>query len=524
MKPIKKSEKGQILILLVLAIIGLLGITALALDGSMIYADRRFTQSVADSASLSGGNQVKEYFGSGNITDAEIDACTDEEIKDATVLALNEAISRAREHYPEIENKEIKIEDLDLSTLPVFTIKSGVIDLAGHEFSVTCKNAGDSLIVNVELTSQTNTAFAHLIYKGLARNTVHAETEVLTNRSLTGGYAIISLGQGCGNKVGGTTVNGTPNITIHDGGACSNSCTKITGNSTVDSDGPINYDILNGYTGPGQPSVDPAPTPIEDDCIDTNPFAPLFAQLEAACASMPRGVMVKDTAANGYKRTYFQGNYAGIKQTTDETMTFMPGLYCLTKGRGQDGPNAMTINGGTIYGEDVTFVILEGDVSVGGNAGVADLIILKAPQDLNNDKIIDGNVNAPTEMCIKTNPSSPGPNETPVKLDGTCPADYTPKMTANLAKAPFLFYVRDWGTTNNLPKISLLGTSASAYDGIVYAPTSDVVIGGTSTGVTAKYGTSIIGFTVTISGTSFVDVTALTKGVPSVSGWLDFLK
>jgi Flp pilus assembly protein TadG len=50
----KRNESGQILILLALALVGLLGFTALAIDGSMVYTDRRYDQSAADSASLAG--------------------------------------------------------------------------------------------------------------------------------------------------------------------------------------------------------------------------------------------------------------------------------------------------------------------------------------------------------------------------------------------------------------------------------------------------------------------------------------
>jgi hypothetical protein len=46
------SERGQAMILIVLAIVGLIGITALAVDGGMFYADRRRAQNAADSAVL----------------------------------------------------------------------------------------------------------------------------------------------------------------------------------------------------------------------------------------------------------------------------------------------------------------------------------------------------------------------------------------------------------------------------------------------------------------------------------------
>src|SRR5574340_532241 len=58
MKTVHSSEKGQIVVLLVLVLLGLLGFTALAIDGGMIYADRRYMQSSADAASLAGGGFI----------------------------------------------------------------------------------------------------------------------------------------------------------------------------------------------------------------------------------------------------------------------------------------------------------------------------------------------------------------------------------------------------------------------------------------------------------------------------------
>jgi uncharacterized membrane protein len=48
----KKSEKGQAIVLLVLSFVVLLGFAALAIDGSMIYSDRRTAQNAADAAAF----------------------------------------------------------------------------------------------------------------------------------------------------------------------------------------------------------------------------------------------------------------------------------------------------------------------------------------------------------------------------------------------------------------------------------------------------------------------------------------
>ena len=63
----KASEKGQALVLITLAAIGLFAFAALAIDGSAVFSDRRHAQNAADTASLEaaltkvrGGNWATE--------------------------------------------------------------------------------------------------------------------------------------------------------------------------------------------------------------------------------------------------------------------------------------------------------------------------------------------------------------------------------------------------------------------------------------------------------------------------------
>ena len=46
------SERGQVLVIIVIAMFGLIGITGLAIDGSRAYSDRRHAQNAADTAAL----------------------------------------------------------------------------------------------------------------------------------------------------------------------------------------------------------------------------------------------------------------------------------------------------------------------------------------------------------------------------------------------------------------------------------------------------------------------------------------
>ena len=50
--PTSRSERGQAIVLIVVALIGLIAITGLVVDGGMAYADRRQAQNAADSAAL----------------------------------------------------------------------------------------------------------------------------------------------------------------------------------------------------------------------------------------------------------------------------------------------------------------------------------------------------------------------------------------------------------------------------------------------------------------------------------------
>ena len=48
------SERGQVLVIIALAMIGLIAMTGLAIDGSMVLSDRRNAQNAADTAVLAG--------------------------------------------------------------------------------------------------------------------------------------------------------------------------------------------------------------------------------------------------------------------------------------------------------------------------------------------------------------------------------------------------------------------------------------------------------------------------------------
>jgi len=152
MKTHLPSERGQAIVLIVLSILGLIGITALAVDGGMNYADRRRAQNAADSAVLAAALAMAR---GGNFENA--------------------ALSRAQEGG--YENDGMKSE-VQVHTPPI----SGPY-------------AGNSEYLQVVITSRRKTYFGSVIGIRELTNTVEAVARAKPPewRPIMNGYAVISL-------------------------------------------------------------------------------------------------------------------------------------------------------------------------------------------------------------------------------------------------------------------------------------------------------------------------------------------
>jgi len=125
-----KNERGQAMVLVVFAIIGMLAIAGLAIDGGRLHAQRRQVQNAADAASLAGTRELLEARG---------DMCEDDsislgELDDRVALAVLDYAQKNgvnREDATEIEGwyvdadsnavkrvgfRELQTEDLAITT------------------------------------------------------------------------------------------------------------------------------------------------------------------------------------------------------------------------------------------------------------------------------------------------------------------------------------------------------------------------------------------------------------------------
>ena len=208
----------------------LLGFTALAIDGSMLYSDRRYVQNVADAAALSAAGKAALSLENDQI-DYDNWVCGRAEINAAEGIAEAAAIDRAADN--DITNGF----DFDISD------GHGVVAACGVDNS---ESPPDQFIdITVQITFDTNTNFAHLLYPGSLTNTVEAVARAAPaqRRSIVGGgdVAIMGLKPDSDPNDGDPECNdstvkfhGTNLVDIRGGDVHSNACVRFNGTPDVD--------------------------------------------------------------------------------------------------------------------------------------------------------------------------------------------------------------------------------------------------------------------------------------------------
>ncbi|MGB9800717.1 MAG: pilus assembly protein TadG-related protein [Thermanaerothrix sp.] len=348
----RRSERGQIIILLALALVGLLVVAALATDGAQIYTHRRYVQNVADAASLSGGGAALNFMElrSGNNRNVTYDtfSCSSPKVQQAMAIALNQAVAQAAAlGYSGLETNN---------------------PATRHGVVVTCNSQpyNKYLRVKVVLTSQVNTSFLRLIGIDQLTTTNVAETEIWPRHNIGWGNAIVSLKETCGQNNGGVFIDGTSEIDIEQGGIHSNSCLEANGTVDVEvSGGGITlYDSAARIVG--NASLNPTP-------LGSQPRL----TVDLPNITCPTGSAQSVSVSNNDNVTLNPGNYSQIKMTGG-TLSFNPGLYCLS--------GDFEVNGGTVEGYGVTFYLKSGGVRINGKA----VVKLMAPNAYDNDEGYNG--------------------------------------------------------------------------------------------------------------------------------------
>lgn len=304
----KKHEKGQALILIVLAIVGMIGLTAMAVDGGMAYTERRQAQNAADSAALDaalakirGGNWQAEGLALAASNGFDNNGTTN------TVVVNN----------------------------PPTTGCNGV----GNPYT------GNAQYVQVMITTSTQTYFGPVVGITEVNNCVEAiaRAKPADVQPMVFGNAIVTL------KPSGTStfwMHGNPSMTTIGGGVFVNSSTNcgFTSNGVPDLTTP-NITMVAGQSCPQMAGVG----------VTYN--AP---QMTYPPDNLPNPVCSGNAVKNG--NTLNPGTVNGSFPPSGVTV-LNPGVYCVN--------GSFTLNGNdTLTGSEVVIVMNSGNIRWNGNGAL----------------------------------------------------------------------------------------------------------------------------------------------------------
>jgi hypothetical protein len=340
-----KRERGQIMVLVALGLVGLLGFTALALDMGMAYADRRQAQNAADAAALAGARYAGNWLrGNGGVCSGFGDV-QKQEIRQTALSGLGN-------YYP-ATNTTVSVSNCTAS----------------------------EVVVTVDLAHTVRGA----VFQRDTTNMVQAVTRVKTG-PMAEGFGLVSLGDSCGNGSGGLqmTFDGGVDVIVNGGGIFSNSCIEVNGNSgTVEAhDGDILY-----YAGVDDPHnvLNPPAEKVEYQI-------PIYdiPELPANCDHIPADHRFGAHTGGG---SIEYGVYDSISTQNRDDLILGPGLYCITGSLSMNGNirgNGVTIylkSGGIDFegGEKVTLSAPAQDVTT--NYGVPGLLIYEDPSNSSELKL-----------------------------------------------------------------------------------------------------------------------------------------
>jgi Flp pilus assembly protein TadG len=456
----KLNEKGQALVLIALAAVGLFGFAALAIDGSRVYSDRRHAQNAADTSALAAAlARIRASGGNPAPSQATINTATFD-------AALNRASTNG---YQNDSDSTVEVHICNEPTLnPPCAGLPGDADPADY--------------VQVKVVSTIPMTFARVIGWTHVTSTVTAIAHASSAlpKPLLNGAALAAL-----KRDGDATLtgNGVVHLDVINSGVFNNSsgncATRINGASgsyTVDTSFQL---VSGGYcSGAGNNQLNPVQTASQI------PYPPAWALAiptpTITCSG--NGISAQaayDPSKNTY--TFTPGNYPnGLNISTTGGVHFSPGSYCFG--------NSVTINGtADVIANFVRFKITGGTFSTKGNSKFAcdDLLVY-----INGGTGIDFNGNGRVDCNNVTFFAETGSvtwnGNASVSMNAPKGGDYE-----NL-----LIYM-PYGNTNDL-KIN--GNSSNALTGSIIGISAPVTISGNSG--TAGLRTQIIGYTVDLAGSS----------------------
>jgi hypothetical protein len=326
MKTRDENQRGQILIILAVALVALMAITALAIDGSMVLNERRQDQSTADSSALAGAGAAVQVLKDHSPQEFY---CGSSLGANASVVAMLAAQNSALADGVALVQND-----------------------PNNGISVTCGTDGFRKYLDVKtiVSSDSETTFAKVISRNNVHTKVEATVRVFPKQTIAFGNALAAIGNSCGYGIGGISLVGGASVTAVNGGVFSNSCINGPSNSNfyMTGGGAVTYYGSFNFSGSvtGGPIVH-SPIPLPELVIPPNP-----------CQNPPAANLFKNVSGAG---TYNPGYYNGFTAPKQSGAKFNPGLYCI-KG------NINAQGNGKITGYKVTFFMMDGNIDFAANS------------------------------------------------------------------------------------------------------------------------------------------------------------
>jgi hypothetical protein len=343
----RKTETGQAIVLLALGAVVMLGFAALAIDGGMVYADKRHAQNAADAASLAAARAAADYMETQAIY--YDDFCVN--VSSVISEAENAAVARAGSNG--------------------YTINQVANDDDHGFVEATCEIDGNDryLEITTHITRTTDTSLIHFVYTGPVEEQAEAVTHVRPRQPLMAGFAIVSMRDcttagghnygitGGGNSGGVETFQGGMFINSPESGTC---CGIDPPNSSgaigiVAHDGyPISSVGSCDYSGEDNVSPEPIQTGLNGGSSISDPLADMPMP---TCSSSGQ----TNVTVDGITYDYGPGNWNGGSLGDG---TYAPGIYCISGDLSISGNSAIDASSG------VLFYMINGGTRFTGNGGM----------------------------------------------------------------------------------------------------------------------------------------------------------
>jgi hypothetical protein len=339
---INRFERGQALIVIALAFVGIVGMLGLVVDGGNAFNDRRRAQNAADAASLASAHA--------RLTGGDM------------VVAALAAAAENGYNNDGVSN--------------VVVLYSPPMD---------GPHAGDIEYIQIIITSHVKTYFARII--GTDQITTNVEATARTKQAeikpLLNGAAVASLAptSNCTNQLS-FWVHGEATLSITGGGVFVNSnnptCALIEqGNGSIRIEGDYSIDVVGGASIQKTRLITPAVT------VGASPinYPPPFFMPKVGCGGEAQILEDGTTMTSGS----WNGDFPPVGVTRLEG-----GVYCLDHG--------MNITG-DLEGHNVIFKVVKGDVRFGNeaniildapNAGVNKGLLLYLPMENRSKVVLNG--------------------------------------------------------------------------------------------------------------------------------------